>query len=46
LGAINGLVNDCEKLRTMVDELERTDPIAYQAFHRTLEKFGADEAIK
>ena len=46
LGAINGLVNDCEKLRSMVDELERTDPIAYQAFHRTLEKFGADEAIK
>jgi hypothetical protein len=38
LGAICGLVNDCENLRAMVDELERTDPHAYQTFHRTLEK--------
>jgi hypothetical protein len=39
LGAICGLVHDCENLRTLVDELGRIDPSAYQAFQRTLEKF-------
>jgi hypothetical protein len=38
LGAICWLINDREKLRTMVDKLEQTDPHAYQTFHRTLEK--------
>jgi hypothetical protein len=46
LGGIIGLMNECEKLRAMVEELERTDPGAYQTFQRTLGKFGANEAIK
>jgi hypothetical protein len=46
LGAIAGLIHDCEKLRAMVDALERTDAVAYQAFHRTLGKFGSNEASK
>lgn len=38
LGALAGLINECEAIRKLIDDLQRTDVEAYEAFHRALEK--------
>jgi hypothetical protein len=38
LGGIAGLVNDCEDLRRSLNNLQRADLEAFEAFQRALEK--------
>jgi hypothetical protein len=38
LGGIAGLVNDCEDLGRSLDDLQRADLEAFEAFQRALEK--------
>ena len=38
LGAVAGLINDCDDIAKLIDNLERTDIDALDAFQRALEK--------
>jgi len=38
LGAIAGLINDCEAIAKQIDDLQRKDLGAFEAFQRALEK--------